>query len=57
MLLFTDLFFSISHMIFYMLNNDYVYFHVKCPWITLNIVNGVSNKVITQGLSCIVRSR
>jgi hypothetical protein len=31
MLLFIDLFLSIRHMIFYMLNNDYVYFACEIP--------------------------
>jgi len=38
-------------MIFFILNNDYVFLHVKDPLITLNMVYGVSNGLITQGLS------
>jgi hypothetical protein len=30
---------------------DYLYVHVKGPYITLNMVYAVSNRIITQGLS------
>jgi hypothetical protein len=38
-------------MLLYILNIDYVYFHVKGLWITLNLIYSVSNEAMTLGIS------